>query len=700
MNQQTPGARGPMALAIALITWLSYAPVAGAHGVTPPSLKGIPVPSTPGLVDGDDPIVIDKQSAIQLGKSLFWDVNVGSDGIACASCHFHAGADVRTRNQMAPGEFHGGADTAHTFEPTASGGAGGPNYELRAADFPTHQLSDINDRDSAVLYTTDDVISSAGVVAGKFDSAGPKGGSDDRCSEITDDIYHIGKLNTRRVEPRNTPTIINAAFNFRNFWDGRANNLFNGSSPFGPRDPKAGIWIAQGDGSVKKQKILLENSALASQAVAPAVNITEMSCVDRKYSDIARKLLARRPLQFQQVHQQDSVLADLRDSSGKGLGTTYEALIRKSFAPRYWAATARIGKAPGYTQIESNFPFFLGLALQLYQQTLISDDAPFDSPRDSKNVPTDLSPQQARGLTVFLNAHCSQCHRGPTLSAAAHPDVYSAPSDTGPLLVNRKTLRGSFTGVGVAFGIMDEGYANTGVTPTDHDPGQGANDPFGNPLSFSAQYLQVLLGQRAEMVDPISVKACAFDTPFYFDYPAKALIADPFGSDGCGARKIYAKTPSVQVIEAELTKPGQGKALVAIDGVFKIPSLRNVELTGPYMHNGSMKSLKEVVDFYSRGGNFDNPHQFATLVFPQALTAQQKADLVAFLYSLTDERVRWEREPFDHPEIKVPVGHAERASPKRPWAASDKFIVVPAVGRDGRTAAQGPLQAFDALLKP
>ena len=54
------------------------------------------------------------------------------------------------------------------------------------------------------------------------------------------------ELNTRNVEPRNTPSNINAVFNFRNFWDGRANNTFNGVNPFGRRaitaDPTARVF--------------------------------------------------------------------------------------------------------------------------------------------------------------------------------------------------------------------------------------------------------------------------------------------------------------------------------------------------------------------------------------------------------------------------------------------------------------------------
>jgi len=49
-------------------------------------------------------IVRDPAALIQLGKAMFWDMQVGSDGVqSCASCHFSAGADVRTRNQISPG---------------------------------------------------------------------------------------------------------------------------------------------------------------------------------------------------------------------------------------------------------------------------------------------------------------------------------------------------------------------------------------------------------------------------------------------------------------------------------------------------------------------------------------------------------------------------------------------------------------------
>jgi len=70
-------------------------------------------------------------------------------------------------------------------------------------------------------------------------------------------------------------------------------------------------------------------------------------------------------------------------------------------------------------------------------------------------------------------------------------------------------------------------------------------------------------------------------------------------------------------------------------GAFKTPSLRNVALTAPYMHDGSMKTLKDVIDFYVRGGN-PNPHQ-DPLIHPLQLTEQERSDLLEFLQSLTGE---------------------------------------------------------------
>ncbi len=87
-------------------------------------------------------------------------------------------------------------------------------------------------------------------------------------------------------------------------------------------------------------------------------------------------------------------------------------------------------------------------------------------------------------------------------------------------------------------------------------------------------------------------------------------------------------------------------------GRFRSISLRNVELRAPYMHNGRFNTLEDVVEFYNRGGDFPGPNTNRREIRPLNLTAQQKADLVAFLKRpLTDPRVAAELPPFDRPML-------------------------------------------------
>lgn len=75
-----------------------------------------------------------------------------------------------------------------------------------------------------------------------------------------------------------------------------------------------------------------------------------------------------------------------------------------------------------------------------------------------------------------------------------------------------------------------------------------------------------------------------------------------------------------------------------LDGAFKAPTLRNIALTAPYMHNGIFNTLEEVVDFYAKGGGRDAGVQNVDMhVAGFELNVQEKADLVSFLYALTDE---------------------------------------------------------------
>jgi cytochrome c peroxidase len=657
----------------------------------PPSLSAIPIPKVTGLETGPNPIIRDMKAARQLGKALFWDMSVGSDGVACATCHFHAGADRRHQNQLDSGTKHQGADSAQTFETLPSGQPGGPNVNLTKQDFPLFRLENPVDKASRVVFSTDDVVSSSGVFLGDYQSHSNATTGEDNCKSKTDPLFHLGAMNTRRVSVRNAPTIYNAAFNYRNFWDGRANNLFNGVSPYGPRDTSAGVWVLK-DQKAVFTSLLLENSSLASQAVAPPLDDREMSCQGRRFLDLARKLLPQKPLLRQHVSEGDSLLGDIRNPNGRGLQGDYQKLVQKAFNPRFWSQEKPLehGSEPTTRQIEANFAFFFGLAIQSYENTLISDKTRFDGARNSIGEPLALSEAERRGLGIF-KTECMLCHQGPTFSAAAHPEVYSIKSAR-HRLVDRREINGDFDGSGLAVALIDIGFSNTSVTPTDYDVGLGGTDPYGNPLSFSEQFFSTLKDPQGKMIDQVEISVCDFQRPFHMDFQDAELTArtDP----ACGRDQRVGRIPAMPVVEQESQKFERGRLLIAVQGAFKIPGLRNVELTGPYMHNGSMKNLEEVLDFYDRGGNHTNPHHVGNLVFPRPFPKIDRDDLVAFLKSLTDERVRWERAPFDHPELWVNEGFEEFSEAK----GKEISLHIPATGRGGRSTAEGPLKPFEEYL--
>lgn len=717
-----------------LFLWLfAQHALASELGPMPIGLKDLPVPEVPGLLDGPDPIVVDKQAAIALGKAFFWDTNVGSDDMACASCHFHAGTDRRVKNQLNPGAKDKPREL-QVFDLSESGNDMGPNYTLTLSDFPFHRrenpLSDL----SPVTYNNDDVVSSSGTFSGEFKSINRTGSSQDECIRSADPIFHVGGVGMRRVEPRNTPTIINSVFNHRSFWDGRANNVFNGSSMWGDRDPDAGVWVKVNARTVKKERLQLINSSLASAAVAPPLNDTEMACRNRTMMDIGRKLLARRPLESQNVHWGDSVLGSWSLSEPgnlrNGLNTTYSDLIRQAFNNKYWSFSRR-GQFGGpidgvpYDQTEANFAMFFGLAIQLYQTTLISDDSPFDrSARDTNLKPLDLTDSELRGLELFRDNECIKCHLGPNFTTASinanaklakkYPRVFGV--EPNAITASKNLVNRVLISTSPAF--FDTGFASTGVSEEQSDMGLGGLDDFGNPLSFTEQYLQYLTGSTGAVVDKgiDDIRSCDFQIPFALGFnlpfpsamftPVDGVVPQPQSTENCFLPLSQAYLPTTDAALGELQNPNTKKMVGAVKGAFKIPSLRNVELTGPFMHNGSMATLEEVIEFYTRGGNFHHHAKHVVEVFQLdrlQFSEQNRADLVAFLKTLTDDRVRYEKAPFDHPEIKIPHGHVgdnlavNDGHFLSPDLAQDEFLLIEAVGAEGNTS---PLLPFENYLAP
>ncbi|MFM8494885.1 MAG: cytochrome-c peroxidase [Planctomycetia bacterium] len=90
-------------------------------------------------------------------------------------------------------------------------------------------------------------------------------------------------------------------------------------------------------------------------------------------------------------------------------------------------------------------------------------------------------------------------------------------------------------------------------------------------------------------------------------------------------------------IGMQAEQPDLGRVAISKDpkdtGAFKTPTVRNVALTAPYMHDGSLATLEEVVEWYDKGGHA-NPH-LSDKIRPLKLSAQDKADLVAFMQACT-----------------------------------------------------------------
>lgn len=741
---------GSATVALTVLTTLVLAGLAVSALIGTPLLLGAPGRSTPqalpppfdtiteigALNAADIPpgpnlagVVIDEAAAIKLGKAFYWDMQSGSDGQACASCHFLAGADARVTNQLSPGLNSG--DTF--FNATGSGGVGKSNYTLKAADFPFHKVSnpEINPQLEASLSTvtfdTNDVVSSAGVFPATFVDI-VLGQPNDTCTLFADPIFkNVNGKVTRRVEPRNTPTNINSHF-LETFFDGRAKKDFVPDSVTGNvlgfRDPDAKILVKQGDGSVLEEVRSFENSSFASQAVGPPLSKFEMSCEGRTFPKIAKKMYSLKPLGLQKVHALDSQLGPLAVTVTpfKGLNTTYPAMIQAAFDPKFWDsdkkfefnpvaphAITEIGTgAPlntnEYTLMEMNFPLFWGLALQLFEsKILISGESPFD--KFARGDTAALTQQQKDGLTVFAGqGRCINCHNTALFSGASTLHLIAEAQEEG--LVERMLMGDQDRGPA----LYDNGFYNIGVRPTTDDILGGAEIPTGEPLSFTKQYIELLLGQNVP--DSFQIDECTFEirfgdggvTPLTLDGSGIVTVAsgdagdqnedgttDPFpvGFQFDTITCLDSSTTLRPTLPSASANPAIQEATIrnfrtSVHGNAKVPTLRNVELTGPYFHNGGQGTLEQVIDFYNRGGDFPktNERDLDPDIQPLFLTFQQRADLVAFLKSLTDPRVLPRKAPFDSPSITIFNGH-KSTDGNNDGRLDDLLMEIPATGRNG-----------------
>lgn len=115
--------------------------------------------------------------------------------------------------------------------------------------------------------------------------------------------------------------------------------------------------------------------------------------------------------------------------------------------------------------------------------------------------------------------------------------------------------------------------------------------------------------------------------------------------------ELYAKGSDETMYRSTKADPGvyfRGK-MKAMKGKFRTPSLRYTKYTPPYMHNGALATLADVVDFYDRGGiasdgrSTDFAHSKSPLIKPLGLSNTEKSDLLAFLDAFTGEKILTER---------------------------------------------------------
>lgn len=281
-----------------------------------------------------------------LGKALFWDEQLSSSGtVACGTCHMpeNAGSDPRSARGIGR---HPGFDN--------------------------------------VFNTADDVIGSEGIAARN---------ADDSLRAVSH--FLLGAQST----DRRGMTVINAAYDRRLFWDGRAGDQFV--------DPEDGRTV-----------LLPRDAALETQAVGPVLNEVEMGHIGRNWPQVIQRLRDSTPLAL--ASKIPAALASFI------AGKSYEDLFAAAFGTRQISA-ARIA-----------------MAIATYERTLISNQSRFDSFRRNQGT---LTASEMRGFQFFNQRRCQDCHREPLFTDGSFRNTGVRPvqEDPGRFTVTRRNQdRGRF----------------------------------------------------------------------------------------------------------------------------------------------------------------------------------------------------------------------------------------------------------------
>jgi cytochrome c peroxidase len=252
----------------------------------------------------------------------------------------------------------------------------------------------------------------------------------------------------------------------------------------------------------------------------------------------------------------------------------------------------------------------IGMAIASYQRTLNSANSPFDRWHFGKDENA-LDTKAQRGFQLFIGkAQCSQCHTIKGDSNKSFDKLRTNGDGLIPFVVslsNHERNQLVQKPINKEYALFtDNKLHNTGIGYAD-----AMTDKTANP----SQRIQVSPGIYVDVASDVI-----------------ASVAEPKAND---------------LGRYEVTQNPQDRWR------YKTPSLRNVQLTAPYMHNGSIANLREVVEFYNRGGIANE--NLDPFIKPLHLSSQEVDDLTAFLGTLTGDNV----EELVGDAFAAPVGESK-----------------------------------------
>jgi len=258
------------------------------------------------------------------------------------------------------------------------------------------------------------------------------------------------------------------------------------------------------------------------------------------------------------------------------------------------------------------------------------------------------------------------------------------------------------------YAFYDMGFYNLGVAPPRYDRGVGDFSSTDFPSGEQEKRRQTAVGHvqvasgsayrfdpewrtgRYGAIDAGRDAGASADTSWFRDVPGWPGGDYPQPIPSQRRADVHFFSRSRRLVLSE-TPWGHRKPLLHDNellfwGSFKTPSLRNVALTPPYMHNGRVLTIEDVLEFYDRGGDVPvdrdlNPDKHPAMRSID-LSLNEKLALAFLLESLTDERVQHEQAPFDHPALVLANGYAPDGT--------DKLVTLTAVGAAGVADADVP----------